>query len=773
MRVFAIEQFHHFAYMAIGVAMLGFGTTGTVLALRGQMERSRAELWFYRATMLTVVALLAAPTLIHRIPVDATQLLWDLGQWPRMALVYAVLALPFAAGALAILLALQLSDNRLGFIYGASFFGSGIGATLSLVVLSVWSPDRALAAPALIAVLGVLPARGDPRRGRSMGILLLIATVAMVARPLWQLDLASHKALTQIAAYPGAERIAERTSPLGWTVAVGAPAFRHAPGLSLAFRGEFPSQLGLFVDAQLVGAVPTDALDTAELDLLDWLPTAAPYAVRTPGHVLVLAAGGGTEVRNARRHGARRVTAVEPVADVVHLAAERAIAKTFTEGTDWVFADGRSFASRTREAYDVITIGPAGGLGAAAAGVHALTEDFLHTVEAYTRYLQILSPDGILAVTRWSSTPPRENVRVILTAAAALRRVAPTTASQAMIVLRSWGTATTLLKPSGFSAAEFASLERWATERQFDIEWGPGTDTPGTRFHQTAEPVLFRAARAAAHGPSAATRFASEYPLDVRPATDARPFPHHFLTLSSLATFLRTDRGSWLPFAELGFVTIIATLLQSTALAIVCLLIPIMARPTIGMSRQTMSVVGYFGAIGLGYLAMEIAAIQVMILLLGHPVYAVVAVLSTILICSGAGSAWSDRLSTTYGWVPGLVLAGTLALMGGAVLIVVHAAQGWPLAARAVVALAVVAPTALVMGTPFPLGLRTMARGDHARTALAWASNGFASVIAAPLAALIALQSGSRLVLFVAAIAYGTAAIIYRAVRHPSERAGV
>ena len=38
-RVFAIEQFHHFAYMAISIAMLGFGTSGTWLALvRPQVE---------------------------------------------------------------------------------------------------------------------------------------------------------------------------------------------------------------------------------------------------------------------------------------------------------------------------------------------------------------------------------------------------------------------------------------------------------------------------------------------------------------------------------------------------------------------------------------------------------------------------------------------------------------------------------------------------------------------------------------------------------------
>ena len=39
-RVFAIEQFHHFAYMAVGVAMLGFGAAGTLVAVAGRIPRS-------------------------------------------------------------------------------------------------------------------------------------------------------------------------------------------------------------------------------------------------------------------------------------------------------------------------------------------------------------------------------------------------------------------------------------------------------------------------------------------------------------------------------------------------------------------------------------------------------------------------------------------------------------------------------------------------------------------------------------------------------------
>jgi hypothetical protein len=156
-RVFAIEQFHHFAYMAIGVAMLGFGAAGTFLALAAPV-RERAERWFTWAALLTPVALVASAALVHQVPLDATQLPWDVWEWPRLALIYLLLAAPFAVGASVVLLALTLEPERVGALYGASFLGAGLGAGLALAILWVALPERALAAPALAASVGAVAA---------------------------------------------------------------------------------------------------------------------------------------------------------------------------------------------------------------------------------------------------------------------------------------------------------------------------------------------------------------------------------------------------------------------------------------------------------------------------------------------------------------------------------------------------------------------------------------------------------------------------------------
>ncbi|MCZ6857334.1 MAG: hypothetical protein O7F70_04990, partial [Gemmatimonadetes bacterium] len=498
-------------------------------------------------------------------------------------------------------------------------------------------------------------------------------------------------------------------------------------------------------------------------------------------NVLILGAGAGTEVSNALVHNVDSVVAVELHPDVVRIATggrtgSRADGQTGGGQTgrraggllghgkvEWIVGDARSYVARTSRRFDLITLGATGGMGTAAAGVHSLGEDFLHTVDAYVNYLDHLTPDGVLAITHWLTIPLRENVRVILTAAAALHRASPETAAEGLFVMRSWATVTVLAKPSGFSAEDIDMLAAWSRVHGFDVDWYTGLDQPIGEFHLLEEPVPFEAAAAGTAGGDAAADFAAGYPFAVHPVSDARPYPHHFLRPSSVGAFLTSSRGTWLPFAEWGYIALVATLIQSIALAASLTIVPVALRARRAQSAFSLRLAGYFGAIGLAYLAAEIAAIQQLSLLLGHPIYAVAAVLAVFLICSGFGSLWSDRVAVHHGAV---VLGATalLLLIHATVLLrLAHVFQSFPLPIRALAGMIEVAPVAFLMGLPFPLGLRTLAREDTTRTAWAWATNGFASVVAAPLAALIALEMGSPALFLVAAICYSLAGWIQHA----------
>jgi len=164
----------------------------------------------------------------------------------------------------------------------------------------------------------------------------------------------------------------------------------------------------------------------------------------------------------------------------------------------------------------------------------------------------------------------------------------------------------------------------------------------------------------------------------------------------------------------------------------------------------------YFGAIGLGFMFVELAAIQRLGLVLGHPVLAASTTLAALLAFSGLGSALSDRLRVER---VGLACA-LVAVTAIAMALAVDSADrlvGLPLPLRAAACLLVLAPPGVLMGSPFPLGLRRLAPEPTA-LAWAWAANGVTSVMGASLATLLAMEIGGSGLLIAGATCYGLAA---------------
>jgi hypothetical protein len=652
--------------------------------------------------------------------------------------------------------ALHAEPERRGVLYGFGFIGSGIGSVLALACLWWLVPTNALAVPATLAAIGVASvAIGSSMMWRALALVpLLLSGAAMVAPP-WQIVVTSYKGLPQVENFPDARRTVERFNPAGWMVAVEADAFHYAPGLSLAYSGTLPEQTAIFVDGDVAGAVTRSShVDST----VGWLPAAVAYVAVRPRRVLVLGAGGDTEVRTAVHHGATDVRAVDLHPGLIEVTSRHA--NRYSESVQWLVGDPRDHIERSKDSFDLIVLPPVGGLGSAAAGTQGLNEDFLHTVEAYTAMLDRLSDGGILSVTRWIDVPPRASLRAILTVALALREAGYPDVARSLFVIRGWATVTILARPSGFDRTVTQEIRRWVGSRRFDVDWGIDAPDTAQALHRLDDTSIRDAATAAAAGPSGATRFAQRYLFDVSPRRDARPYPHQFAGISAVRTIMSAERGAWLPVADWGYIALVATLAQSLLLGGLALILPVLVMKRLSNGITSSAI--YFGAIGLAYMSAEIAAIQQLRLLVGHPVYAVTLVLVVFLLSSGAGSIYTDRDGVGHRWRPTSVLVPAFLGYGVLLLPAIHVAQSFPLTARVGFAVLVLAPVAFTMGRPFPEGLHIFARRRETGVALAWAANGFASVVAAPLAALIALELGSSALYFLAASAYAVATVAGR-----------
>lgn len=762
MRLFAVVQWHHYAYLAVSLAMLGYGAAGTALAIAGDRVRGRVPQLFSASALLFGLTAPLAFLLAQQVPFNALEILWDARQWLWLALQSLLLLVPFFCAAVCLCLVFSQHGTAAPRIYSADLWGAAVGAGLVLVLLFLLPPQRVLLLMAGLA----LAAAALSWRGVARWLLLPALLLPWGVPPSWLPLVASpYKALSQALHLPGARVVAERHGPMGVLVLLDNDTvpLRHAPGLSFATEQGPPPQLGLYVDGEGPVAITRPEGGPAALGFLGEMPSALPYRLLPAPRVLVLGAGGGMDVLQAVYHGATQVDAVELNGALAALVRDTAAPYAGDPYRDsrvrLHVAEARSFLAKQPGSYQLIVLPLSGSAAAAAAGLYGMSEDYLFTRQAVQEYLRHLSPHGMLAVNRWLQLPPRDLLKLAATAIEVLEAQGASRPLRHIALLRGWQTAVLLVKRSPFTADEIAAMHDFAAAWAFDLEWAAGV---GRTFssHQQVQPAGFAEAIAALGGP-AREDFMRRYKFDIRPADDDRPYFHHFFRWDTLAEILALRGRGGLPLLEMGYPVLLATWLQSLLLGALLILLPLrLAKGTCaGNAVGRAGVFAYFALLGTAFMLLEIVFMQKLALFLGHPLYAAVAVLTLFLCGAGVGSRMSVRLRARPHWpFLAILLWGglCLALLPG---LTAHG-MGWPLVARLVAVAALVVPLAFCLGMPFPLGMCRLAERQPRLLPWAYGVNACFSVMAAPLAVLLAIHFGFQRVLLAALLMYAAAMLL-------------
>jgi MFS family permease len=163
------------------------------------------------------------------------------------------------------------------------------------------------------------------------------------------------------------------------------------------------------------------------------------------------------------------------------------------------------------------------------------------------------------------------------------------------------------------------------------------------------------------------------------------------------------------------------------------------------------------------------AFIQKFILFLSHPLYAVAVVLSGFLVFAGLGSAYSGRLVKRVSQngrspvVIAVAVISTVALLYMTLLpTLFQQLIGLADGIKVAVSIVLIAPMAFFMGMPFPIVLGRVADSAPDFIPWAWGINGFASVMSASTATLLAIEFGFTVVVLLALGFYVAAATIVR-----------
>jgi len=819
-RLFAVSQGYHFAFMAVSIALLGFGASGSALALRPPPASGRGQPGRLPAVAagLCAASCLAGYLLVNTLPFDAYTIGWERRQLAILLADYLALTVPFFFSGLVVGALLSRLPEHANRLYAANLAGSGTGCLLVVAALPLVGGAGVVVLATLLGLLATITLF-TPRTLRTLFALALCLPLAcLLARPPAWLDvrMSPYKSLSQVLRFPAARLLATCWNAYSRVDVVQSSAIRSAPGLSLSYQQILPPQDGVTVDGDNLRpitalrpadlATPNDPASAAAFTAD--LPVAVAHGLRPDARVLILEAGGGLDVLAALQHGARSVVAVEPNPLVVAAVRQRSVVYDDQRVTV-VAENSRSYLRRTPEQFDVIQFSLSESFQAVTSGAYSLAENYLFTRESFADAYAHLSPGGLLVVTRWLQLPPSEELRAAAIAVAALEQAGVHDPARQLVAFRSFQTMTLLVQRGEFTADELAAVRRFCDQRLFDLVALPGL-TPGeANRHNVLRDDAYYRTFAQLLSPERNSLLAG-YAYNVTPATDDQPFFFHYFRWGQTPAILQSLGRTWQPFGGGGYLVLVALLVLAMVASVVLIVVPLVFRRGIKISKSTNQQISksanqqiskatnqqinksakqqsgkagiqqiwdlrfadlrfllftYFACLGLGYLLVEIPLMQHFILFLGQPTYAFSTVLFALLVFSGLGSvvAGAGGGEGEGGRGRGVLLM-TLAILVALILIylvalpmVFQALLGQGLVVRLAASIIALAPLGFLMGVPFPSGIALVNRIAPDLIPWVWGVNGCASVIASIGAALLAVSFGFSWVLLAAAASYATA----------------
>ncbi len=777
MRALALRFWSHLAAMVIAVALLGFAAAGTLLSLFRRQVLRDAQTWTSCLALAMAASVPAAWWACQRVPLDVAFLPWAPWQGLYVLVLQAAMLGPFLLGGAALAIAMLDDPARLGGHYAANLAGSGAGALAGVAALHVLGVEYLATALAVTAATGgalLMPWRRRPVLGGASALAAAAVLAAAWAQPV-EPGISPYSMLAQARSWPDVRLVAHRDGPLGRIDVLAGPTLHHAPGLSLQYDQPLPPQALMIVDADQTCSV-YDCRSAREYAFLDYTTWAAPYHVlaaraasASGPAVCAIGAGGGEGIGLALFHRSRSVTALEVNPQIIHLMTgelgDRGGWLYGAPGVQVLNREARHYFSSPGPAFDLIHLPPLDAFGASGAGRLASQESFLYTVESLEAMLRRLAPGGILSVTRWARTPPRDELRMLDMGAQALRRRGRDPRTH-LAMLRSWATVTLLVCDKPLAPAQADALRGFCDDRGFDLCWLDGLrPSEVNRRHVLEEPIYFQAAQALL-GPGR-RQFLDDYLFAVEACDDDRPYFFHSFRWRALTSLVGQLGGMAPAFVETGYLLHVAALAQALLLGLLLVLLPLAPRAAQlrGQGGKAASL-ACFLLMGAGFMLLEVGFFQRLILAVGSPVYSAAAVIAGFLVFAGMGSAISSRWAASpqrIMRVGGLCVVATALFYLLALDDLVALVQPLTLPWRVLLVEAIIAPLALAMGHLFPSAMRQLGQAATPLVPWAWAVNGVASVAAALAAPLLAMAVGFRSLVLIAAACYALAALAARA----------
>ena len=767
-RVMSVSLWYHFGFLVISTALLGFGTAGVVLASWKKL-REKFDLGKTLSILSILFGLVTILSfwLLQKIPFSPFAIATDKRQLYIMPLYYLTVTAPFFISGLVISLLFTRISKNMARLYAFDLAGAALGC-----LFIVWTMPTLGGSGSVVmaAALGTMAALAFSEK-RSLRLMAALSSIAICTF--------SFFANTYLPV-----NISEGKFPKRWRTFKPIYSAWNTFSLIDLYELKPDSATGLggsrrfIIDGGTAATGMDNLRDGVEKHISgpdsNYLSAVSYLHIKNPS-VLDIGSGGGQEVLDALHKNARKVTCVEInpiITNVVKNKMNEYWGGLFNRpGVQLVTEEGRSFINRSNEQYDAIVSSHTISNAAVSSGALSLSENFVLTKEAFQEYYDHLSPDGVIYFTRPESQLPRlfTTGREVLTENGSKDfakhfyafRFPPDAGLQGKSFVGGF-----IMKKSAFTEKEINNIDSLILNMHSETDngvWKPleGLYSPFAEIKNIYSDILSAVKL---------DEFYKQQTSQLEPATDNRPFFNQHVRWPSIGWKTIKDVFSQdnpmaarmalenKPIAE---VTLLLILAQSLVMAAVLILIPLFRYSNQGLQfKNKWRWLGYFACLGLGFIMIEISFIQRFTLYLGQPVYTLAVIIAGLLLFTGIGSYISGTMNINSNglvkkYLPALLVV--LLLTSFVTPILFKSTIQWSLPVRVILTLLLIAPMGVLLGIPFPTGIKTVSRTSEAFIPWAWGVNGFFTVIGSVGAVILGMMLGFKMVILLATAFYAIA----------------
>jgi hypothetical protein len=748
-RLLSVITWYSLAFLVLAMGMFGL-TAGAVrvylAADRYRPERLGREL--SRAALAFSGAIPAMYLLLLVVPLRITPV------WTTVALFVAfsaIIALPFVAAGMVVAAAVTRSPFPTGRVYAVDLAGAAVGAPLVPELLERTDGGTAILLMGCVAAAGAWSFARSGRDGAGerralvvggvlLGVCLLNAGSLHGLVPLWAKGKAEDRSQIEYEAWNSHSRV--QVSP-----AKVMTASLWGPGAKC--RVPLIKQRLIMIDADAATPLYLPEHGLEDLRFLDCDVTNVAHHLRPGGAMAIIGVGGSRDIQAALLAEHSPVVGIElnrRLLEILKGPMGKPTGVPDNPSVRLVHDEARSYLSRTHQNFRVIQASLIDTWASTGAGAHALGENGLYTREAWATFLGRLEPGGVLTMSRWSSS---ETIRLVALAVDALLTRGARRPRDHIALVQAGPVTTLVLGRDPLTEEDGRKLAQVSEERGFRVLVSPALPPSNSKLDAVIDAPSREALEQLSLFPE----------VDFRPPTDDRPFFFNVVRLSAFAKPLPEGLGGTIEGNRLATLTLVLSLFASVVLALVAVVAPLVNRasPRGRTGASLYAGLAYFGLIGVGFMLCEVALLQRLSLVLGHPSYSLIVVLASLVAAAGLGSWLSDLLPLdrapycyVYPLVLALLLAGTARVLPALAPLVQPASTP----VRIAFATAFTATLGLAMGVAFPAGMRLWRGAHEDEGPWMWGINGVGGVVASSAAVMLALSYGLSWLFVIAGCCY-------------------